>query len=145
MSYAYVAERRKGISPNIGFVAELMQFEESELGLKQSGGVHGEASTGKGGRHQPKHHDDSDSDREDGGSSSRHGTNSKGKGGNGKYSARYARESLPPAWAQTLDTYPRKLPLHSDEGEQEESDGGRKPVADEREVRKHGHWVQQRR
>jgi hypothetical protein len=41
-AYAYVAERRKGISPNIGFVAELMAFEETELGLKQSGGVHGD-------------------------------------------------------------------------------------------------------
>ena len=145
MSYAYVAERRKGISPNIGFVAELMQFEESELGLRQSGGVHGEASAGRGGRHQPKRDDDSDSDREDG-SRSGQGTSSKGKGGGGKYTARYARESLPPAWAQSLDTYPRPTPLHSDEGEQgSSSDGGRKPVADEREVRKHGHWVQQRR
>lgn len=30
-SYAYVAERRKGISPNIGFVSELMGWEEEEL------------------------------------------------------------------------------------------------------------------
>lgn len=37
-SYAYVAEKRRGISPNIGFVAELMQFEESELGLKATSG-----------------------------------------------------------------------------------------------------------
>ena len=48
-SYAYVAERRKGISPNIGFVAELMQFEEQELGIKQSGGVHGESGSSGGG------------------------------------------------------------------------------------------------
>lgn len=33
-SYAYVAERRHGISPNIGFVAELILFEEQELGRK---------------------------------------------------------------------------------------------------------------
>lgn len=47
-SYAYVAERRKGISPNIGFVAELMEFEEAELGLKQSSGVHGGDDAGGG-------------------------------------------------------------------------------------------------
>lgn len=35
-SYAYVAERRHGISPNIGFVAELILFEEQELGRKAS-------------------------------------------------------------------------------------------------------------
>ncbi|CED82731.1 map kinase phosphatase [Phaffia rhodozyma] len=30
-AYAYVLERRRGISPNIGFMAELMAFEENEL------------------------------------------------------------------------------------------------------------------
>ncbi|CAH7682598.1 expressed protein [Phakopsora pachyrhizi] len=33
-SYAHVSERRKGICPNIGFLAELMNFEERELGSK---------------------------------------------------------------------------------------------------------------
>ena len=31
-AYSFVTERRKGISPNIGFVSELMTFEEEELG-----------------------------------------------------------------------------------------------------------------
>lgn len=36
-AYAFVLERRKGISPNIGFVSELMNFEEQELGGKSVG------------------------------------------------------------------------------------------------------------
>ncbi len=36
-AYAFVLERRKGISPNIGFVSELMSFEEEELGGKSIG------------------------------------------------------------------------------------------------------------
>lgn len=36
-AYAFVLERRKGISPNIGFVSELMTFEEQELGGKSIG------------------------------------------------------------------------------------------------------------
>ncbi|EAU87608.2 MAP kinase phosphatase [Coprinopsis cinerea okayama7 len=36
-AYAFVLERRKGISPNIGFVSELMNFEEQELGNKSVG------------------------------------------------------------------------------------------------------------
>jgi hypothetical protein len=31
-AYAFVLERRRGISPNIGFMAELMSFEAAELG-----------------------------------------------------------------------------------------------------------------
>lgn len=38
-SYAYVSERRPGISPNLGFVSELYQFEASELGLKARSGL----------------------------------------------------------------------------------------------------------
>ncbi|CCM03221.1 uncharacterized protein FIBRA_05345 [Fibroporia radiculosa] len=38
-AYAFVLERRKGISPNIGFVSELMSFEEQELGGKSVGVV----------------------------------------------------------------------------------------------------------
>ncbi|PLW46314.1 hypothetical protein PCANC_11213 [Puccinia coronata f. sp. avenae] len=33
-SYAHVSERRQGICPNIGFLAELMNFEQRELGSK---------------------------------------------------------------------------------------------------------------
>jgi hypothetical protein len=36
-AYQFVLERRKGISPNIGFVSELMTFEEEELGGKSIG------------------------------------------------------------------------------------------------------------
>ncbi|PWN47485.1 hypothetical protein IE53DRAFT_364639 [Violaceomyces palustris] len=40
-SYSFVLNRRQGISPNIGFVAELMKFEEKELNLEKSGGIMG--------------------------------------------------------------------------------------------------------
>ncbi|KAN0065451.1 hypothetical protein ACQY0O_001287 [Thecaphora frezii] len=40
-SYNFVVERRNAISPNIGFVAELMKFEERELNLSKSGGIIG--------------------------------------------------------------------------------------------------------
>jgi hypothetical protein len=50
-----VLERRKGISPNIGFVSELMNFEEQELGGKSigvqpstNGGENGEGENGAG-------------------------------------------------------------------------------------------------
>lgn len=36
-AYAFVLDRRRGISPNIGFVSELMSFEEEELGGKSLG------------------------------------------------------------------------------------------------------------
>ncbi|KAJ3872499.1 protein-tyrosine phosphatase-like protein [Lentinula edodes] len=73
-AYSFVLERRKGISPNIGFVSELMGFEEEELGGK-SGGVSGAAwGAGKG---YTKHHH-----RQGGAASMR-------KSGN-------ARESMPP-------------------------------------------------
>jgi hypothetical protein len=53
-AYSFVLERRKGISPNIGFVSELMNFEEQELGGKSIGvqttisGENGEGGTGQG-------------------------------------------------------------------------------------------------
>lgn len=46
-AYSFVLERRKGISPNIGFVSELMNFEEQELGNK-SNGVQPSAPVGSG-------------------------------------------------------------------------------------------------
>ncbi|KAI0742757.1 hypothetical protein C8Q80DRAFT_1109135 [Daedaleopsis nitida] len=50
-AYAFVLERRKGISPNIGFVSELMTLEEQELGGKSVGVVKmdGEEGEGEGG------------------------------------------------------------------------------------------------
>ncbi|KAH6904480.1 MAP kinase phosphatase [Coprinopsis sp. MPI-PUGE-AT-0042] len=47
-AYSFVMERRKGISPNIGFVSELMNFEEHELGNKSTG-VQPSAPVGAGG------------------------------------------------------------------------------------------------
>ena len=53
-AYTFVLDRRKGISPNIGFVSELMKFEEQELGGKSIGvqtgaGGGGDASGGASG------------------------------------------------------------------------------------------------
>ncbi|KAI5118630.1 hypothetical protein M0805_006997 [Coniferiporia weirii] len=47
-AYAFVTERRKGISPNIGFVSELMTFEEQELGGKSVGVVNSSTSLNGG-------------------------------------------------------------------------------------------------
>jgi hypothetical protein len=128
-SYAYVAERRKGISPNIGFVAELMQYEESELGLKQSGGVHGDSGGGGGGG--KKKDDDSE-------------------GGGERDGRRHMRESLPPAWSSSLDSRPPRVvgPHGGDHGDgqsQGEADEGRRRGGEEKEVRKNGQWVHSRR
>jgi hypothetical protein len=38
-AYDYVMERRSGISPNIGFVTELMRIEEDVLGIKRNNGA----------------------------------------------------------------------------------------------------------
>ena len=51
-AYGFVLERRKGISPNIGFVSELMNFEEQELGGKSTG-VHSNNTGGENG-HGPE-------------------------------------------------------------------------------------------
>lgn len=40
-SYAHVVERRRAVSPNIGFVAELMRFEELRLGRRRARGMSG--------------------------------------------------------------------------------------------------------
>ncbi|KAK6903031.1 hypothetical protein I203_108292 [Kwoniella mangroviensis CBS 8507] len=134
-AYAYVAERRKGISPNIGFVAELMQFEESELGLKQSGGVHGDGGDSSGGEEERE----------------RRKMNNR------------TRESLPPTWSHSLDITShynrnRMSPLGGDAAhngteekgrdevdDEDEADKKRRQVGDEREVRKNGQWVHHRR
>lgn len=149
-SYAYVAERRSGISPNIGFVAELMQFEEAELGLKKSGGVvqGGGPSGGADSRNiQPD------------GTSDIPGMTRRARDAAEPYQAR-GRESLPPAWGASLDSRPRRsaVPLGgavmTDDGTGGEGDNNREAgnnaddrtkLSDEREVRKNGQWVQQRR
>jgi hypothetical protein len=146
-AYAYVGERRKGISPNIGFVTELMQFEETELGLKQSGGVNGDIP-------QPEDNDVN---------SSNDGGKAKNEPSPRKQKAKYSRESLPPTWAigsASLgnSTAPRLLvnnndvspteggPRRGSHAQVEMVERGKdRKVTDEREVRKDGHWVQQRR
>jgi len=121
-----------------------MQFEETELGLKQSAGVNGDIP-------QP--------DNNDAGSSKKSG---KGKEPSPrKQKAKYSRESLPPAWAIGSASLgntsaPRLLvnnkdvsptdggPRRGSQADMAERGKDRK-VSDEREVRKDGHWVQQRR
>jgi hypothetical protein len=141
-SYAYVAERRKGISPNIGFVAELMQFEEGELGLKGSSGISTDSNVDKGAN---------ESDRDN--SQSRRN--------------KYGRESLPPTWGPATDGTFVTSPVRGPD-EPVDDDGVATPrqaaanrstpqdfkqgipdLADQRgmnkEVRKNGQYVQFRR
>lgn len=79
-AYNFVLERRKGISPNIGFVSELMNFEEQELGNK-SNGVQPSAPVGSG----------NDVDMQSGFGAAVASGNSHGR------SRAHVRESLPPA------------------------------------------------
>jgi hypothetical protein len=88
-AYTFVLERRKGISPNIGFVSELMNFEEAELGSKSVGVVKQPQSSGGGGAGP-------DSDYLDSGDGSSHRGAAIGVGGR---RPSHMRESLPPAWS----------------------------------------------
>ncbi|KAJ7075641.1 hypothetical protein B0H15DRAFT_866171 [Mycena belliarum] len=83
-AYAFVLERRKGISPNIGFVSELMTFEEEELGGKSIGV---QASSAADGEH--------------GGGGGGHGHNANYSVAAGNRRGGHIRESLPPAFSQT--------------------------------------------
>ncbi|KAK7441708.1 hypothetical protein VKT23_016373 [Stygiomarasmius scandens] len=87
-AYAFVLERRKGISPNIGFVSELMNFEEQELGGK-SVGVH--INRGQGGGAQPSAPSHMDGEGKEGGYAMAAGNR---RGG-------HVRESLPPTFVHT--------------------------------------------
>ena len=85
-AYAFVLERRKGISPNIGFVSELMTFEEQELGGKSVGVV--KMSGGEG----------------DGATAEGEGAGGQGNGTNyqvalGGRRPQHIRESLPPLFS----------------------------------------------
>ncbi len=124
-SYAYVAERRHGISPNIGFVAELIQFEETELGNKGKGGEsESQSQLGHGGEEVPE--------------ASPHP----------KPGLRYTRESLPPEWGRDGPSSSQPLgpivaePEHTPEGT---SNRRQKQSAADIEVRKNGQWVHGRR
>jgi hypothetical protein len=120
-----------------------MQFEETELGLKQSAGVNGDIP-------QPDNNDVASKE------------SGKGKEPSPrKQKAKYSRESLPPAWAigsasLGITSVPRLLVNNNDVSPTEGAPrrgshadmverGKDRKVSDEREVRKDGHWVQQRR
>jgi hypothetical protein len=102
-AYTFVLERRKGISPNIGFVSELMNFEEAELGSKSVGVVKQPQPTGGGG----PDYDHLDSDGNNRGAAI-------GMGMGGRRPS-HMRESLPPAWSTSggagaaLPTVPRSV------------------------------------
>lgn len=123
-----------------------MQFEETELGLKQSAGVNGDIQ-------QPEDNDIKSSTE-------------RGKGKEPsprKQKAKYSRESLPPAWAigsaslgnasvprlqlNNNDVSPTEGgPRRGSHANVEMVERGKdRKVTDEREVGKDGHWVQQRR
>ena len=86
-AYSFVLERRKGISPNIGFVSELMTFEEQELGGK-SVGVQPTIATSLGSA--------TTTATETGASHGSQDNYSLAVGGNHRRGA-HVRESLPPA------------------------------------------------
>ncbi|KAF8494983.1 hypothetical protein F5888DRAFT_616655 [Russula emetica] len=101
-AYTFVLERRKGISPNIGFVSELMNFEEAELGSKSVGVVKQPQSSG-GGAGPDSDHLDSDC--------SSHRGAAIGIGVGGRRPS-HMRESLPPAWSSSggVSAGPSSLP-----------------------------------
>ena len=84
-AYTFVLERRKGISPNIGFVSELMTFEEQELGGKSVGVVK-----------MPPSDSDADSAQPGGGGATMTGNYSVALGGR---RPQHLRESLPPGFS----------------------------------------------
>ena len=93
-----------------------MQFEEAELGVKQSGGVHVETS----------------------------GHNGEGKGANPRHMREslpptWASSSLDSKPPKT------ELPGHDVPGAGNGDEKARRQMGDEREVRKDGHWVHSRR
>ncbi|KAI0632898.1 hypothetical protein C8Q77DRAFT_1218334 [Trametes polyzona] len=91
-AYSFVLERRKGISPNIGFVSELMTFEEQELGGKSVGVVKMSSSAG--------------AETDSGADSDAGGAPNNGGGGGTNYGValggrrpQHIRESLPPLFS----------------------------------------------
>jgi hypothetical protein len=132
-AYSFVADRRPGISPNIGFVAELMQYAEVELGLRQHRAGQGDdGSVGAGDTH----------------------------GSSGKVKRVRARDSMPAAapgsgWSSSLQdnkgpTQLSPIPGSAMPGQPAKEDGhGTAPEparkVDEREIRREGVWVQHRR
>ena len=103
-AYTFVLERRRGISPNIGFVSELMNFEEQELGGKSVGVVKPEPAP------EPDGDGDGPGGGAGGGGAGAEGGGGGGGGGGGAKQGNYTvavvgarrtahmRESLPPAF-----------------------------------------------
>lgn len=142
-TYSFVLDRRKGISPNIGFVSELMNFEEEELGGKSLGVVTG--SNAGGGN--PMSQDNTPRLPE--GSEASSSSTAGGRGGNGegwggpghghsqsvvvggttlagmlpqgRRGAHHIRESLPPAFAHqpasTSNLFNNSGDMAGDEGD----------------------------
>lgn len=106
-AYTFVLERRKGISPNIGFVSELMNFEEHELGGKSVGVIKGHQPASAGGYNG---HDEGDMDGEGagngGGGGGMVGGASQGSyqvaAGGGPRRPGHLRESLPPGFSTSM-------------------------------------------
>ncbi|KAJ7058240.1 hypothetical protein C8F01DRAFT_1232975 [Mycena amicta] len=88
-AYAFVLERRKGISPNIGFVSELMTFEEEELGGK-SVGVQPSSAAEESSSHSQSH-----------GPGAGHAHNANYNTAVGGRRGGHVRESLPPTFSQS--------------------------------------------
>jgi hypothetical protein len=85
-AYDFVLARRKGISPNIGFVSELMNFQAQELGSKSNGMSHGAHNSGG-------HGDDGGNGPRSAGTSGMSGQYNVAAGSRGRS---HNRESLPP-------------------------------------------------
>jgi hypothetical protein len=131
-AYSFVSDRRPGISPNIGFVAELMQYAEVELGLRQ---------------HRAAQADE--------------GSTSGGEAHGGKIKRVRARDSMPAAppgggWSSSLQqqsTSPKQMSPIPGSAATSQTGGGdlhgkeQEPArkVDEREIRREGMWVQHRR
>lgn len=132
-----------------------MSFEETELGLKQSGGVHGDIP-------QPKESTrGNDSGQSDSKLSKKVKPRPGTSAGDSSSKPKPTRDSLPPTWtgpSSSLDSRPpERLPIgRSGNGdqkdgqgdgnhEQDREEGKGRTLRDEREVMKNGQWVQQRR
>ena len=93
-AYAFVVGRRKGISPNIGFVSELMTFEEQELGGKSIGVVKMPQKDVEG---EDKGNGGEGEGMGGGGGAGMQGSYQVAIGGNRR--GQHVRESLPPAFS----------------------------------------------
>jgi hypothetical protein len=127
-AYDFVADRRPGISPNIGFVAELMQYAHRELGLRPTRAPEDEVASPGG-----------EAPGEKGGGQG------DGKGGGTKKARNpRARDSMPAGWGKPAP--PQRLSPAGPSGLGPGGDTGEEDRrVDEREVRRGGQWIARRR